>query len=294
MRRERIANARMRYTVERIWEAQDGRWFFLSTKSRSGAWRDYPFRAGEVDVYEFCQEHWERHLYFCPHGFTRPIRRKQYAVPGRFLYADLDAVSPRRIPFRPTIAFETSPGRYQALWKLCDLDISGGVEFDQEDLNYRLTCDIKSDPSGCDLTQVLRIPNTRNWKYKSEPWVKLLWCSGPTWRANNLNLGLVRVTHRVGKDAGADFEHRRASSLTMEQVLDKYSISRGWRQKFAKGQISTEQRHRVHWKLACHLHEQGVTPEDAFVPLYETPWAEYGTNRRSIWTMISKIWGDDA
>jgi hypothetical protein len=106
------------HIVERIWRKQPGEFFFFSTKTTSGAWKDRAFRRDEIDgvTEAMIQEYGRRwDLYFCVTGFDRGCRRKQNALGGHFLFADLDAVNPRRIARRPTVAFRTSPGRYQAL-----------------------------------------------------------------------------------------------------------------------------------------------------------------------------------
>src|SRR5258706_8545673 len=146
----------MMHIVEKVWRRQTGSdWFFLSSKTTGGAWKDHPFRCDEVDskiIGEFCRDNKRRHLYFFVTGFSRPIRRKQYALGGHYLFADLDAVDPEEIEWEPTVAWESSPGRFQCVWQ---------VDRFNEQLNVRLTRAINSDPSGADLTQVLRIPGTR-------------------------------------------------------------------------------------------------------------------------------------
>jgi hypothetical protein len=147
------------------------------------------------------------------------------------------------------------------------------------------------------------VPGTINHKPEYDaPRIRLLSDNGPVWTRHELECQLPelkskprQIAHRGRREeAGTDFEERKPSKLTMQQALDKIGVSKGWQRHFLRGQIGKERRHRMHWKLACKLRELGATPEDAFVPLYETPWADYGTNKRSIWKMISKLWGDDA
>lgn len=110
-------------------------------------------------------------LYFCPVVFSKPKRKKEYAQPTNLLWADLDPVHPDACRLRPSIAWESSPGRYQALWFL-------STEVDPQDaaaMSKRIAYADGGDHSGWDLTQVLRIPGTRNYKYESAPQGKLLW-----------------------------------------------------------------------------------------------------------------------
>jgi hypothetical protein len=55
------------------------------------------------------------------------------------------------------------------------------------------------------------------------------------------------------------------------------------------GQVGTERRHRMHYKLACRLQEAGVSAEEAFVLLWETQWNKH-THETPVWTLIEKVW----
>lgn len=110
-------------------------------------------------------------IYFCPQLFSKPKRKKEYALPTNVLYADLDPVHPDKLKLKPSIAWESSPGRYQALWFLNqDIPASRAAE-----LSKRITYAEGADKGGWDVTQVLRIPGSRNHKYEMAPPVRLLW-----------------------------------------------------------------------------------------------------------------------
>jgi hypothetical protein len=103
-------------------------------------------------------------IYFCPQLLTERKRVKSNVGEVGCIWADLDECSPDHLLVQPSMAFETSPGRYQAIWTLdqpCDGE-------DAEDISRRIAyghSDDGSDRSGWDLTQLLRIPGTRNYKY---------------------------------------------------------------------------------------------------------------------------------
>src|SRR3546814_13518964 len=50
-----------------------------------------------------------------------------------------------------------------------------------EELNRRLTYHVGADHGGWDLTQVLRFPGTKNYKYRSQPKVRTMWKDGKEW-----------------------------------------------------------------------------------------------------------------
>jgi Protein of unknown function (DUF3987)/RepB DNA-primase from phage plasmid len=103
-------------------------------------------------------------VYFCPQLLTEKRRIKTNVEECGSIWADLDGCHPSKLFIPPSISYETSPGRYQALWTL---DASADPE-DAEDISRRIAyqhSDEGSDRSGWDLTQLLRIPGTRNYKY---------------------------------------------------------------------------------------------------------------------------------
>jgi hypothetical protein len=103
-------------------------------------------------------------LYFCPHLLSRKARNKDAVtetVP--LLWADLDPCHPSKCKVAPSVAWETSPKRYQALWYL-EKSID---KWDAEALSHAIAIAHKEDgcdQGGWDLTQLLRIPFTWNFK----------------------------------------------------------------------------------------------------------------------------------
>ena len=104
-------------------------------------------------------------VWYCPSLLERAERKKEFCLPSDLVYADLDDCDPKNISPTPTIVIETSPNRFQALWQL-----EQKVEpYLQEDFNKRIAykyADNGADPSGWDLTQLLRVPHTFNYKYE--------------------------------------------------------------------------------------------------------------------------------
>jgi hypothetical protein len=112
----------------------------------------------------------ERELYQCAHLTTRWRRRKEDAVALSSLYVDLDHDQlPTTIP-PPSIVVVSSPGKLQAYWRLT----APVRPREGEQLNRRLAMAAGADASGWDLTQLLRVPGSRNHKYREGPIVQLL------------------------------------------------------------------------------------------------------------------------
>jgi len=160
---------------------------FLSLRRGPNEWEDlaYKWACDEIVV----PDPQEGDVYFCPNLFMRPRRRKELVLPSCWLYADLDKVKPYKAEhmvlglcshghghrmnrdLEPSIAWESSPGRYQALWHL-DRPLR---PLEHSALNRKLSWALGADKGGWDITQVLRVPGTINHKYDEKPEVKLLW-----------------------------------------------------------------------------------------------------------------------
>jgi hypothetical protein len=169
--------------LEHVWSQQGEGFAFISFRSSPTSWRDVAFKfpGDKIEL----PDPTLGDVYFCPNLFSRPRRRKGLVLPSCWLYADLDGVKPPTVDdplmrkrktnnnpvLEPTIAWESSPGRYQALWHI-DKYLSGEAH---SRVNQKLTYALGADKGGWDITQVLRVPGTRNHKYDGKPEVKLLW-----------------------------------------------------------------------------------------------------------------------
>lgn len=251
--------------IDRLWRSQPGKYFCLSTKSASGTWKDWFFHRNDIGkIADFIEDHRASDLYFCPHGFTEKRRRKAFAVLPRLLWADLDEADPRTIKFKPSVAFESSPGRFVGLW-IVDGEIT-------EELNRRLTYLIDGDVSGWDLTQVLRVPGTTNYKYKSQPRTRIMWTDGPEYELRRLGRELPAVE---GGDADeADVVDATAVYKRWEKKLPHWC-----RRELLHGKPSVGKRSEMLWKLGNELIEAGVDRDDAFVLLKASPWNKFRGRR---------------
>ncbi|HET7713631.1 MAG TPA: DNA-primase RepB domain-containing protein, partial [Patescibacteria group bacterium] len=156
-------------------------------------------------------------VYFCPVVFSEPQRRKEYALPTNLLWADLDPVNPNDCRVRPSIAWESSPGRFQALWFL-------NREVDPDEaasLSKRIAYADGADTGGWDLTQVLRLPGTKNFKYPAAPTVKLLWAKRASYSPDEIK----RKYPPVNGEAKHDLDWPAANEIEIQSAIK--SLSRG-------------------------------------------------------------------
>lgn len=179
------------------------------------------------------------------------------------LWADLDEVDPRKLEVKPTIAWESSPGRYAALW-LIDKTMT-------EDLNQRLTYSAGADRGGWDLTQVLRVPGTKNFKYPSTPTVRMLWSNGDGYTVRDLEKKLPRVSWSQAKP-------EEVNALAIYHKYEK-KFSPFLRRELLKGKPKPGTRSEVLWKLGHELIEAGCTRDEAFQLLRMSPWNKFADRR---------------
>ena len=112
----------------------------------------------------------KHNIYFCVNLLSKRERKKENCLPTDMLWSDLDSVNPDAIQdYPPPIILRSSPGRWQALWRMT----TKLSPFQAEDYSRRLAYHLGADKSGWDLGQLLRVPLTINWKYNTPVQVEL-------------------------------------------------------------------------------------------------------------------------
>lgn len=197
-----------------IWGNRSG-YVFLPFKDLERRWNEataIPYD-GSTDVLPDDLENFRGDLYFCPQLFSKPKRRKEYALPTNLLWSDLDPVHPSKLKIKPSIAWESSPGRYQAIWIL-----SREIPADKAaELSRRIAFAEGADKGGWDVTQVLRVPGTRNHKYKSAPPVRLLWANRNAYSTGQIKAAYPRVNGQ--SDSGSKLSNGSAWPDIREQRI---------------------------------------------------------------------------
>jgi hypothetical protein len=165
-----------------------------------------------------------REVYQCAHLLTARRRVKASATTLSACYVDGDGANPTANMPQPTAVVVSSPGREQYWWRL-----SRPVAPEEgEQINRRLAYAMGADLSGWDLTQLLRVPNTRNYKYPDAPVVELAHLSGDSHDPAELAAALPEVQRT--RESGATRSARpegvvgaadlsRLSERTRELVL---------------------------------------------------------------------------
>lgn len=170
--------------IREIWEDNEGEYVGLAYRISEGDFHRRVYRRGDWksigELILYAEEH-GFDIYANVNCFSEKRATKATAVRGRWLYADLDKVSKvDELGLKPTVLIQSSPGKYVGLWRLDDRKSYAmkGEEIDH--LNRALTYMMAQDNNGWEAPKVLRLlPGARNFKYDSEPVVKVVWDDGP-------------------------------------------------------------------------------------------------------------------
>lgn len=133
-------------------------------------WFKWPGDREVIGIYLNDVSNRQLNVWFGVSLFNRPERKRDYAVPGNRVWADLDEVDPDILELPPSVVIESSPGKYQAFWSFSNVlppELA-------QDYSRRLAYAIGADKSGWDLEQLLRVPYTHNYKYANPAPVRLL------------------------------------------------------------------------------------------------------------------------
>lgn len=209
--------------------------------------------------------HLHSDAYFCPQLFENPGRRKKDNVKNcPNLWADLDTCDPDLMLLKPTITVESSPHRWQALWVLDEPIAPLDAEIISKRIAYNHAPD-GADRSGWDLTQLLRIPQTLNFKYDDQPVVVVTSVTGAKYRQKEFD-----AYPAVAAEELLSLPEPMPENLpTLEplELMQKYrhSLNPLSFQLFSvEPEQSKEGWSGVLWQLQMLLFESGMSREEVF------------------------------
>ena len=267
-----------------VWDAQERNGFVCISQKTEG-WRD--------ECHEFEPERQVtflpadlRELYFCPNLFNGPRRKEGRALPSHWLYADLDQSSPESLAIPPTVAWETSPGRYQALWYLTR-PIAPQTH---RQLNQKLTYFCNADLGGWGLTKVLRVPGSLSVKHGFDFHIEV---PEIDWNCEYDPQELWREIRHVPTDqiviAGkVDVQSTEAARKLMRKVPARLRV------QLRRKVVADRSRHV--YKLCAWLRESGFDESDTATLLMVSPTLleKYGArSKEEAQRLVSKVFAKE-
>lgn len=186
-----------------------------------------------------------------------------------WLWADLDEMHPGSLPLRPTMLVRSSPGRYQALWRLA----APRSKWECEALSRELAA--YGDRSGWDIGQELRVPGTLNHKYNPAPTVEIVETyNQPHNPASPTNITPARTTSDV------PYDMPEPEPQTGPDYLYGEPPPRG-------------NRSAILWAIAQRLRDDGVELNMAFAMLWHSPYNKFRADNRPpahLWGYLRDCW----
>jgi AAA domain-containing protein/DNA primase RepB-like protein len=272
--------------ISKAWGKQSGFCFFPwiagEADSREARIRSYhegdAFRwpHDKAKILAHLAAHVRDDLYWCPSLFEQKARRMELAMDEHALWADLDQVNPREIEdFPPTIAWETSPGRYQGLWLITGGDMQGASWQGGE--NQRLTYHLGADHGGWDTTQLLRIPEWVNHKFEyrqngKSPRGKLLWGPRRRYRPDDFQ-SLPEVAQSFDASTVLDDEIDRVDRHKVWGEV-RLKLPHTAREQFAAREATGDRSATMWWLMRC-LADAGLGAVEIVALMKPTVWNKF-------------------
>lgn len=275
--------------LQRVWGDQPG-WVFLACKG--GQEGEFTQRAflypGQLDllINEAKQLNRWADVWFSAHLFTQDRRRKENSKDIVALWIDKDKGLVEELDPRPSICWQTSKDKYQAVWLL-----KSPVDPERaEAANRYLTYKCNGDKGGWALTKILRLPNTVNFKYSPPQEGFILWDDGPVYdieelepeHPESIQEGTEKITRKIPK-------HLPSYSSVLQQYGRNFS-SPIWDLLNAKPKTGESWSENL-WRLERLLVEARVPPKAIFVVARECPWNKYKRDERpeeDLWEEVKK------
>lgn len=235
-----------------------------------------------------------KNVWFCVNILSKAERRKAWCLPHNLIWADLDNAKPDKILPHPSVVLESSPMRYQALWRVEKPLLPEKAEDYSKRLAYTYSLE-GSDVSGWDLTQLLRVPFTHNYKYEQEdeyvPEVIVREASDDYVRLEDLD-ALEPAPLTVGPEAELTEAVPKIEKLpNAEMIIYKHQMNL---ERTAFNSVYTyepeidEDWSKILWRLLNICYEAGMSSEEVFAVALTSKCNKYARDGRP----ASYLWRD--
>lgn len=248
---------------------------------------------GKAEIVEYLLENQDKDLYWTTSIFEFPSRKEEHALNEHALWADLDEADPRFFDddYRPTIAWESSPGRFQCLWLPSMGNFKGASE--PGGINQKLTYYVDADPSGWDTVQLLRIPGGFNHKltYQDKktgriPKGKILWTDGPKYLPDDFS-DLPEV--HEGRETLTDALAEDIDGVDRLEVIArvKLKLNRTARDILSAREAIGDKSEKL-WYLTRCLADVGCTTAEIVSVVRGTVWNKFEGRHDELRVLISE------
>lgn len=199
-------------------------------------------------------------VYFCPQILNKRKRQKISVDTCPSIWADLDDCEPENLLVEPSIVVESSPDKYQAFW-IMETPLNPR---EAEDLARKIAykhADQGADRSGWDLSQLLRVPDTFNFKYTAMPQVKILSVRGGRYRVGDFE----DYPQAEGFEVLDDDFPKTFDCGTADEILSRYVTALPATVSMLLDSAPTGDWSRSLWQLLMLLAEAGLSTQEMYV-----------------------------
>lgn len=247
----------------------------------------WPLQASQLLTY-INKEKSKKNIWFCVSLLSRKERVKEACIAGNLLWADLDECEPDIIDPKPQLVIESSPERYQAIWRL-DEELDPQIA---EDYSRRIfgQYQVHGVDSGWERNKLLRVPFTNNLKYDGQPSVKLLRAIDPL-----LPTSLFDAMSYVSTNGGDELEDAEIPEVhdAEEIIARNYGKLRenGFPALWAYEPDSNDDWSKLLWRLIMVCLESGLDKHETFSVAYHSSVNKYARDNKPIrylWRDVSK------
>lgn len=293
--RDPQANGKRRGFFEFVFGNTTGYLCIASRDPRSGDFEEtffkYPQQLDQV-IEGINQVEGRRDLYYCPHLLAKKRRVKENVLTTPAAWADLDECHPDALKVRPTLVIESSPGKYQGLWKF----VSPVPAPAGEDISKRIAYYHESDGcdlSGWDLTQLLRVPLTRNLKYDNPAYVQVR-NANPDLKYEEHDFDVYPAVAQERNTTGEEIPFPDEFPFqTAEEVLEHHKLNLNPKVWDLFEQEPTSDWSKSLWELELMLFESGLEAPEVFLVVEEAACNKFrrdGKPKSALWKEVVRAY----
>jgi len=277
---------------ERIYGDQKG-WIFTAYKNHeTDDFGQKKYEPKQIDfmINELFGYNDKSSIYFCPHLFADngKGRVKNNSLDTYCLWVDKDKGKLDDLKPKPTICWQTSEGRWQAVWvldRLIDIETA-------ELLNKQLIEDTKGDPGGWHAGKLLRVPGSLNHKYSQPFQGFVMWDDGPVYPPHKFARE-EKTPEQKELEELADQPDMPSNIPSFSEAITRHGrgIPKAAWDLLQKPPQKGDSWSEPLWRLEVLLLQSGIPERDVFAIVRDSPWNKYRRDNRKeddLWKEVLK------
>jgi hypothetical protein len=245
----------------------------------------WPMQESELLKYVEQQYKISRNVWFGVNLLDQKARKKEYCIESNLLWADLDECDPDDLDPKPQMVIESSPKRYQAIWRV-DEELDPYIAQDYSRRIYGRYRDNGVD-SGWALTKLLRVPYTANLKYTDRPKVKLLRAIPELLPTELFDIAISAPT----TEEDIELEKSIPKLLDAEEIIAKNSVHlkhKNFDSVWGYEPTEDDDWSRLLWRLMLICFESGLNKQETFTVANASAVNKYARDRKP----LRYLWAD--